>query len=75
MNGWFKVECNLCGQQLPVDKDFSLRSWKHKEFHRFSLKNKSQNRILGVVEWNIVVEPLNRCKDRACVAAAPGIET
>ncbi len=50
---WFVVECNLCGQEFEVDKDWGLRAFKHKEFHRPNRQAKSQNRIHGVVEWII----------------------
>ena len=52
-NNWLAVECNLCGQIIPVDKDFRLRKWKHEEHHHFNKHRKSQNRIIGEVEWLI----------------------
>ncbi len=51
---WFRVECNLCGQQFDVDKDWGIRSWKHKETHIPNKNAKSQNRIHGKVEWLII---------------------
>ncbi len=50
---WFVVECNLCGQEFEVDKDFSYRGYKHKEYHRPNKKRASNNIVKGVVEWII----------------------
>jgi len=51
--GWFVVECNLCGQEFEVDKDFGARAYRHKEHHHFNKHRASQNRIIGEIDWII----------------------